>query len=176
MWRVTSCGVPLVCCWSSDNITWGPAAHSYQSLRFERVRGIATPPAPPTIPLYKTIMSYVSISFCLSLKPGSGLLGSATCLEIGTVLKCICLWHLTGIWMLRLSVRPNRTYSWRWTSNLQKTVRAPVYPYTDNTTQTFSYIKGKCDSNIYGVHNSTSCIELNFHMWVKSNVPQRVQI
>lgn len=46
MWRVTSCGVPLVCCWSSDNITWGPAAHSYQSLRFERVRGIATPPPP----------------------------------------------------------------------------------------------------------------------------------
>lgn len=40
MWRGASCRVSLLCCWSSDNITGGPAAHTHQSLWSERVRVI----------------------------------------------------------------------------------------------------------------------------------------
>lgn len=34
----TSCGVSLLCCWSSDNVTGGPAAYPHQSLRTQWVR------------------------------------------------------------------------------------------------------------------------------------------
>lgn len=40
MWWGSSCGVSLLCSWSADNITGGPAAHTYQSLWFEWVRVI----------------------------------------------------------------------------------------------------------------------------------------
>ena len=43
MWSGASCGIPLLCCRSSDYITGGPSAHSDQSLWFERVRVLPLP-------------------------------------------------------------------------------------------------------------------------------------
>lgn len=40
MWWGSTCRVSLLCRWSSDNITGGPAAHTNQSLWFKWVRVI----------------------------------------------------------------------------------------------------------------------------------------
>ncbi len=119
MWRRASCGVSLLRCRSSDNVPGGPAAHTYQSLWSERVRGDRHGnPAAQTQRLFvlTAVTSRVSaFSVRLSFKPGRGTSGSVTCLETGAGLKCICLWCRTGSWMLLSSAQLNRTCSSRWT-------------------------------------------------------------